>query len=117
MDSVATFLHRLPELCLFLAIVLGHLIGRIHFKGVGFGAVVGTLLAGIAIGILAKPDLPRSAALGVLLPVPVFNRLFGRPAVLWQSEERGAAADRTGRGRGDDRPGHGDWRHDDLWLR
>ena len=58
MDSVATFLHRLPELCLFLAIVLGHLIGRIHFKGVGFGAVVGTLLAGIAIGILAKPDLP-----------------------------------------------------------
>ncbi len=58
MDSVATFLHRLPELCLFLAIVLGHLIGRIHIKGVGFGAVVGTLIAGIAIGILAKPDLP-----------------------------------------------------------
>ena len=58
MDSVATFLHRFPELCLFLSIVLGHLIGRIHIKGVGFGAVVGTLLAGIAIGILAKPDLP-----------------------------------------------------------
>ncbi len=58
MDSVATFLHRLPELCLFLSIVLGHLIGRFHIKGVGFGAVVGTLIAGIAIGILAKPELP-----------------------------------------------------------
>ncbi len=38
--------------------MLGHIIGRFHFKGVGFGAVVGTLLAGIVVGILAKPDLP-----------------------------------------------------------
>ena len=45
-------------LCLFLSIVLGTIIGRFHVKGVGFGSVVGTLLAGIAIGIVAKPDLP-----------------------------------------------------------
>ena len=58
MQQLATFLHEFPALCLFLCIVLGHIIGRFHFKGVGFGAVVGTLLAGIAVGILAEPELP-----------------------------------------------------------
>ena len=38
--------------------MLGAIIGRFHFKGVGFGAVVGTLIAGIVIGIVAKPELP-----------------------------------------------------------
>ena len=59
MEQAAAFLHKYPELCLFLSIVLGHIIGRFHYKGVGFGAVVGTLLAGIAIGIIAKPVLPE----------------------------------------------------------
>lgn len=45
-------------LCLFLSIALGTIIGRFHFKGVGFGSVVGTLIAGIVVGILAKPELP-----------------------------------------------------------
>ena len=45
-------------LCLFLSITLGTIIGRFHFKGVGFGSVVGTLIAGIVVGILAKPELP-----------------------------------------------------------
>jgi putative transport protein len=58
MDEFAEFLHEFPALCLFLSVVLGHLIGRIHVMGVGFGAVVGTLLAGMFIGILAKPELP-----------------------------------------------------------
>src|SRR5262245_28147676 len=58
MQPLASFLHESPALCLFLTIVLGHAIGRFHFKGVGFGAVVGTLIAGIAVGILAKPELP-----------------------------------------------------------
>ena len=57
-QQLAAFLHDFPALCLFLSIVLGHIIGRFHFKGVGFGAVVGTLLAGIVVGILAKPELP-----------------------------------------------------------
>ena len=57
-ERLATFLHEFPALCLFLSILFGHIIGRVHFKGVGFGAVVGTLIAGIAIGILAKPELP-----------------------------------------------------------
>jgi putative transport protein len=59
MERIAVFLHESPALCLFLSIVLGHVIGRFHFKGVGFGTVVGSLIAGIAIGILAKPQLPE----------------------------------------------------------
>ena len=58
MERLAAFLHDFPALCLFLSILLGAFIGRFHFKGVGFGSVVGTLIAGIVIGILAKPELP-----------------------------------------------------------
>ncbi len=59
METVAALLHKYPELCLFLSIVLGHIIGSFHVKGVGFGNVVGTLIAGIVIGIIAKPELPE----------------------------------------------------------
>jgi putative transport protein len=58
MPTLTAFLHASPVLCLFLSVALGTIIGRFHYKGVGFGAVVGTLLAGMAIGVLAKPDLP-----------------------------------------------------------
>lgn len=58
MTPVAVFLHESPALCLFLSILLGTVIGRFHVKGVGFGSVVGTLIAGIGIGIVAEPDLP-----------------------------------------------------------
>jgi len=57
-EQLGVFLHGLPSLCLFLSILLGTIIGRFHFKGVGFGSVVGTLIAGIVIGILARPELP-----------------------------------------------------------
>ena len=59
MERLAAFLHDFPALCLFLSILLGSIIGRFHFKGVGFGSVVGTLIAGIFVGILAKPELPE----------------------------------------------------------
>jgi putative transport protein len=59
MRTLASFLHDFPALCLFLSILVGHIIGRIHVKGVGFGTVVGTLIAGMGIGILAKPELPE----------------------------------------------------------
>src|SRR5215471_20728665 len=59
MEQLAAFLHEFPVLCLFLAILFGHIIGRFHFKGVGFGAVVGTLIAGILIGIPARPEFPE----------------------------------------------------------
>ena len=59
MAQIAAFLHDSPALCLFLSILLGTIIGRFHIKAVGFGSVVGTLIAGIAIGILAKPEQPE----------------------------------------------------------
>src|SRR5215467_12246458 len=59
MNGLAAFLHDFPALCLFLSILLGTIIGRFHVKGVGFGAVVGSLIAGIVIGIIAKPELPE----------------------------------------------------------
>ena len=58
MQRLAAFLHDFPALCLFLSILLGSFIGRFHFKGIGFGSVVGALLAGIGIGIVARPELP-----------------------------------------------------------
>jgi putative transport protein len=58
MAQLGAFLHGHPALCLFLSILLGGFIGRFHFKGVGFGSVVGTLLAGICVGIVARPELP-----------------------------------------------------------
>jgi putative transport protein len=58
METFADLLRKHPELALFLSVVFGHLIGRFHFKGVGFGNVVGTLIAGIILGIFAKPVLP-----------------------------------------------------------
>lgn len=57
-EQLAGFLHGFPALCLFLSVLVGNIIGRFHFKGVGFGSVVGTLIAGIGVGILAKPELP-----------------------------------------------------------
>ena len=57
-EQVARLLHDLPALSLFLSILLGTVIGRFHFKGVGLGSVVGTLIAGMAIGIVGKPELP-----------------------------------------------------------
>ena len=58
LERLATLLQSYPELCLFLSVLLGHVIGRVHVKGVGFGSVVGTLIAGIIIGIFARPELP-----------------------------------------------------------
>jgi len=58
LSALGAFLHDLPVLCLFLSILLGGFIGRLHFKGVGFGSVVGTLLGGMCVGILARPELP-----------------------------------------------------------
>ena len=58
-ERLAGFLHDFPALCLFLSILFGTIIGRFHVKGVGFGSVVGALIAGILIGIFARPELPE----------------------------------------------------------
>jgi putative transport protein len=57
--DMGVLLHAHPELALFLSIVLGQIIGAFHWRGIGFGAVVGTLIAGIIVGIFAAPALPE----------------------------------------------------------
>ena len=59
MQEFAYLLHRYPDLALFLTILVGTMIGRVHVKGFGFGSVVGSLLAGIVIGIFGKPEFPN----------------------------------------------------------
>ncbi|MEP7329894.1 MAG: transporter [Betaproteobacteria bacterium] len=58
MTDVTKLVHAHPELAIFVAIVLGFLLGRIHIKGIGLGTVVGTLIAGLALGILFTPEIP-----------------------------------------------------------
>jgi putative transport protein len=58
MDGFIKLLHDKPELPLFLTLVAGQFLGRIKIKGFGFGSVVGTLIAGIIIGIAVKPVYP-----------------------------------------------------------
>ena len=59
MDGFIKLLHDKPELPLFLTLVAGQFLGRIKIKGFGFGSVVGTLIAGIIIGIAVKPVYPE----------------------------------------------------------
>ena len=58
MPTIVALFDAYPELAVFVAIVFGFAIGRVHVKGVGLGTVVGTLLAGLVIGILTKPQVP-----------------------------------------------------------
>jgi putative transport protein len=58
MDGFIKLLHDKPELPLFLTLVAGQFLGRIKIKEFGFGSVVGTLIAGIIIGIAVKPVYP-----------------------------------------------------------
>src|SRR5947209_18280293 len=58
MDGLIEILHRKPELALFLTLVFGQFAGRVKIKGFGFGSVVGTLIVGIVIGVIAKPEYP-----------------------------------------------------------
>lgn len=52
MDWMASSLQKNPELAVFLAIGIGYWIGKFKFKGVGFGPVTGSLIAGLLIGNL-----------------------------------------------------------------
>ena len=58
MGWLGDFLIRYPELALFLALGLGHLIGSYKFRGFSFGPVTGSLFAGILVGQLG--DIPVS---------------------------------------------------------
>jgi putative transport protein len=47
---IAATLRHHPEMALFLTLALGYGIGRIRVAGLTLGAVVGVLIAGVAIG-------------------------------------------------------------------
>src|SRR3954454_11948576 len=53
MNYLTQALRQHPELAVFLTLALGFLIGRIKIGSFSLGTVVGTLLAGVAIGQLA----------------------------------------------------------------
>lgn len=50
MDWLSPFFTKHPELAVFLAIGVGYWIGKFKVKGVGFGPVTGSLMAGLVIG-------------------------------------------------------------------
>src|SRR3954464_12991914 len=52
MNYVTQALREHPELAIFLVLAIGFLIGRIKIGSFSLGTVVGTLLAGVAIGQL-----------------------------------------------------------------
>jgi putative transport protein len=58
MDIHKLFLDH-PELSIFLSIVIGNLLGRVKIGHFSLGNVVGTLIAGIFIGIFVIPDIPE----------------------------------------------------------
>ncbi|MGV2904698.1 aspartate-alanine antiporter-like transporter [Achromobacter sp. AGC25] len=54
-------LQRYPELAVFLAIGLGYWVGGFQIRGVGFGPVTGSLLAGLLIGYLVPVPVSDTA--------------------------------------------------------
>jgi putative transport protein len=50
MAWLSNLFTKYPEMGVYLAIGIGYLIGRLKFKGVGVGAVTGSLLGGILLG-------------------------------------------------------------------
>jgi putative transport protein len=51
----AATLRQYPEIAIFLALAIGYYVGKFTFKGIGLGAVTGTLLAGVLIGQMRIP--------------------------------------------------------------
>ena len=50
MKSLGTLFTKYPEMAVYLAIGIGYFIGKLKFRGVGFGVVTGSLLGGVLIG-------------------------------------------------------------------
>ncbi len=57
--DIPRLIHDHPEITIFFAMFVGHLIGKIKIGHFSLGSVVGTLLAGIGVGIAYVPDIPE----------------------------------------------------------
>ena len=68
METLASVLRTHPEIAVFLAIGLGYWIGRFSVRGVGFGPVTGSLIAGLLVGsVVAVPVADTAKQLLFLL--------------------------------------------------
>ena len=68
MEWLGKLFTKYPEMAVYLAIGIGYLIGRLKFRGVGLGAVTGSLLGGIFIGnFFHVPASDQAKALVFLL--------------------------------------------------
>ena len=68
METLASALRTHPEIAVFLAIGLGYWIGRFSVRGVGFGPVTGSLIAGLLVGsVVAVPVADTAKQLLFLL--------------------------------------------------
>ena len=61
MSWLADFLHRYPDLALYLAVGLGYLIGGYKVRNFSLGAVTGSLFAGLLIGQFAHVPVSSTA--------------------------------------------------------
>src|SRR5215470_278433 len=61
MEWLVQLLVRNPELPVFLAIGVGYWIGKFKYKGVGFGPVTGSLIAGLMIGYFVPVPVSDTA--------------------------------------------------------
>jgi putative transport protein len=58
---VLALFEKNPEIAVFLAVGVGYWIGKFKYKGVGFGPVTGSLLAGLAIGAVVHVPVSDTA--------------------------------------------------------
>ncbi|PWS35209.1 aspartate-alanine antiporter [Falsiroseomonas bella] len=61
LEWLSHFLERYPEFAVFLAIGLGYWLGALKFGGFSFGAVTGSLFAGVLIGQFAHVPVSSQA--------------------------------------------------------
>jgi putative transport protein len=61
MSWLADFLHRYPDLALYLAVGLGYLLGGLKFKNFSLGSVTGSLFAGLLIGQIGHVPVSSTA--------------------------------------------------------
>ena len=61
MAWLGDFLHRYPDLAVYLAVGLGYLIGGVKIRGFGLGPVTGSLFAGLLVGQLGHVPVSGTA--------------------------------------------------------